>query len=112
VPEFRHYYATRGEHGKFLRDLLGSIPYRNIVWHDERPTAWDRWLIGRLAAVGGRVTQFSTPLGERPGLRIVTSKAIEPAVLDVLSAIGGVSDPARPCVSATTVKNDLLPFAA
>ena len=110
TPVFRRYSAT-GDHEAFLRELLGGIPYGSIVWHCERPTAWDRWLANRLVAIGGRLTTFSTPLGDGPGFRVETDKGHEQAVLAVLASLyGGAADRSASCVSTRKVASEPLPL--
>jgi len=110
TPVFRRYHAD-GDHEAFLRQLLGAIPYGSIVWQSERPTAWDRWLASRLVAVGGRLTTFSTPLGDGPGFRVETDKGREEAVLGVLASLyGGAVDWSPSCVSARRVASEPVPF--
>jgi hypothetical protein len=110
IPEFRHYYPD-GDLGAFFHSLLGKIPYRSIVWHSERPTAWDRWLASRLVAVGGRQTTFDTPLGDGPGFRVETDKGREEAVLGILTALfGEASAGAASCVATKKVTSGPLPF--
>jgi hypothetical protein len=60
-----------------------SAPSR-IVWHFERPTAWERWLAGRLVEAGGVAESFETPLSPTPGLRVVTAGAQRDAAFAVL----------------------------
>jgi hypothetical protein len=110
TPEYRRYYVG-GELEAFLRKLLGGIPYASIVWHSERPTAWDRWLANRLVAIGGRPTAFATPLGRGLGFRVETDKGHEEAVLGILASLyGGASDGSASCVSTRRVASDRLPF--
>jgi hypothetical protein len=53
-------------------DALEHAPPTAVVWHFERPTAWERWFAQQLAAGGGRLETFDTPLSSTPGLRVRT----------------------------------------
>jgi len=67
-----------------LTEAIDRAAPTRIVWHFERPTAWERWLAGRLAAAGGSEERFPTPLAPSEGIRIVTSWARRADALAVL----------------------------
>jgi hypothetical protein len=60
----------------FVDELVARLERaapRRIVWHFERPTAWERVLAARLAIAGSRLETFSTALDPRGGLRVTTA---------------------------------------
>lgn len=59
----------------------------SILWHFERPTQWELWFVGRLAAAGGEVVRFETPLGSGPGVQVRTPWARRKPAFDVIHAL-------------------------
>jgi hypothetical protein len=70
---------------------LGAVSHRLDF---ERPTAWERWLAGRLVEAGGVAESFETPLSPTPGLRVVTAGAQRDAAFAVLRELVAASRPA------------------
>jgi hypothetical protein len=68
----------------YLETQIERTSPSRVVWHFERPTAWERWLAGRLVAAGGVAETFETPLSPTPGLRVVTPRAQLSRALGVL----------------------------
>lgn len=79
----------------YLREQIDRADPTRIVWHFERPTAWERWLGRRLVAAGGTASSFETPLAATPGIRITTPAERRQdalAVIDELAAGLGPHD--------------------
>jgi hypothetical protein len=76
---------------------------KRIVWHFERPTSWERWLAGRLAAAGGTQDTFATPLSPTHGIRVATPWAQRAGAFAVLRDLvtGLAPDADSPCISLT-----------
>jgi hypothetical protein len=81
-----------------LESRMDAVAPRRIVWHFERPTAWERWLAGRLQAAGAVRETFATPLGPGDGIRLLMSVARRPQAMAVLrDAAGGLPPGATSC---------------
>ena len=67
---------TRTNFGAYLSEQIEQTTPRRIVWHFERPSAWESWLAGRLVEAGGTAGTFATPLAFGAavprGLRVTT----------------------------------------
>jgi hypothetical protein len=85
----------------YLAGELERTGATRIVWHFERPTAWERWLATRLVAAGGAEELFTTPLSPAPGRRVITPWARRDDALAVLREIGAGLAPGAdsPCVA-------------
>lgn len=85
--------------GYLVRRMDRVTPER-IVWHFERPTRWEQWLVTRLERAGGVVESFPTPLSPTPGLRVVTDWSHHAEAIAVLRdlAAGLRSDEDTACV--------------
>ncbi|HLY36575.1 MAG TPA: hypothetical protein VKU61_00975 [Candidatus Binatia bacterium] len=105
VPESHAYYARPGDYAAYVADLLHRAPHRSIVWHAERPTAWDRWLARRL---GGTTATFATPLSAVGGFRVETPASADDSVIELLTSL----ETRSACVKANVVAEDRLPFQA
>jgi hypothetical protein len=72
-----------------------------IVWHFERPTAWERWLATRLISAGGTEETFATALSPRPGRRVITPFAQRDTALAIPREIGAgiAADADSPCIA-------------
>ena len=85
----------------YLTAQLDRVAPTRIVWHFERPSAWERWLVGRLTAAGGTPEIFKTPLSTSAGLRVVTPWERREEALAVLRELAtglGVEDES-PCIT-------------
>jgi hypothetical protein len=76
-----------------LAKRLERTAARRIVWHFERPTAWERWLADRLRAAGGELETFQTPLSPRDGMRITTPWERRDEAMAVIREIATGLDP-------------------
>jgi hypothetical protein len=76
----------------YLAGALDRAQPSRIIWQFERPTSWERWLAGRLAAAGGKREQFRTPLSPLPGIRVTTPWARRDDALEVLRALAPGDD--------------------
>jgi hypothetical protein len=97
----------------FAEELAARIEgthARRIVWHFERPTAWERWLAARLANAGSDVETFVTPLGPGLGIRLTTPWERRDEALAVIRELAaGLEPSARACftlVDRGTTPND------
>ncbi len=71
---------------------------RRIVWHFERPTAWERWLADRLRAAGGVLETFPTPLNPLGGIRVTTPIERRADAMAVIGEVGaGLASAAPSC---------------
>jgi hypothetical protein len=102
---------TKTNFGAYLSERIERTTPRRIVWHFERPSAWESWLGGRLVEAGGTASTFATPLAFGAavprGLRISTPWERREDAFAVVRdlASGTVPDAESPCVS-------LVPTAA
>jgi hypothetical protein len=114
LPTFRQYYSPVGTPGGYLSELLRSTPYRRVVWHSERPIAWDRELAKRLLAAGGRIETFPTPFGPGVGFRVETEKANENDVIAAVTAFlpGAAEVAPTSCVTTIRVRAEATPLPA
>ena len=85
----------------YLTAQLERTAPTRIVWHFERPTAWERWLALRLVAAGGTLAAFETPLSPSSGLQVITPWARRDEALAVLREIGTGLEPnaESPCIA-------------
>ncbi len=93
-----------GAHSDFAANLIDRIEQAApsyVVWHFERPTLWERWLVERLRAAGGRVEKFQTPLSPTGGIRVVTPWALREAAFAVLQPLAKGSAPSDQLECAT-----------
>ena len=109
-PEFRTYYAKRGDIVPFLSRVISEVRPTKVIWHAERPTAWDRKLATDLSAIGGRLEFFETPLSSGGGFRVETDRALEARVLDLIQrwATGRAESPQSSCISHELVETKKL----
>ena len=86
-----------------LRTQLERTAATRILWHFERPTPWERWLVRRLMAAGGRRESFATPLSPSSGIRIVTPAARRADAMAVLRELaqGLAPEDESPCIALT-----------
>src|SRR5262249_27443243 len=86
----------------FLRQRIERSRPTRIVWHAERPTPWEGWLVRQLVAAGGEARVFRTPLAAPAvpfGIQVVTPwDAREAALAVVRDLAGGSSGPESKCV--------------
>ncbi len=109
-PDFRTYYATRGDFVPFLSRMMSEGRPTRVVWHAERPTAWDLEFATNLSAIGGRLESFKTPLSSGGGFRVETDRAHEARVLDIAQrwATGRAESPRSSCISHELVETKKL----
>jgi hypothetical protein len=63
--------ARRDDFGTYFERRVAAVAPRAMRWHFEHPTAWERWLVERLAAADGAVTTtFRTPLADGDGIEV------------------------------------------
>ena len=78
------YDGTRTDFASYLHGRLDAAQPPTVIWHFERPTQWERWMIGRLERAGGTVSTFVTPLSASPGVQVRTSWPLSPEVRALL----------------------------
>jgi hypothetical protein len=78
------YDGTRADFASYLFAQLDAARPATVVWHFERPTRWERWVIGRLEQAGGTVSAFATPLSASPGAQVRTPWPLSPGVRAVV----------------------------
>src|SRR2546425_1277493 len=78
------YDGTRTDFASYLHGRLDAARPQTVIWHFERPTQWERWMIGRLERAGGTVSTFVTPLSASPGVQVRTSWPLSPEVRALL----------------------------
>jgi hypothetical protein len=85
-PDYRPFFDVRNDDfGTYLERRVAAVAPRVIRWHFEHPTAWERWLAGRLASADGAVTTtFATPLGDPDGLEVRVPAEGVPSALAVV----------------------------
>ena len=66
------YDSTRTDFASYLHGRLDEARPSAVIWHFERPTQWERWVIGRLERAGGTVSTFASPLSASPGAQVRT----------------------------------------
>jgi hypothetical protein len=79
---------------ELFRRIDDAKPDR-IIWHFERPTQWELWLIGRLTAAGGTVATFDTALSKTAGVRVTTEWARRDEVSDIIHGLEERDDQLR-----------------
>jgi hypothetical protein len=90
------YDRARTSFARTLAARIEAARPREIVWHFERPTAWERWLATRLEAAGGTVERFATALSPRDGIRVTTPWARRAAALAVIDGLARGLEPGAP----------------
>src|SRR5262245_58122630 len=97
-PLYRKGFTNAADY--LRQEIQGSAPTR-IVWHFERPTPWEQWLARRLAAAGGHVRVFPTPLAPAVwplGIQVVTPPDAWEATLAVVRGLTtGSTGPESKC---------------
>jgi hypothetical protein len=90
--------------------VISEVRPTKVVWHAERPTAWDRELAVNLSAIGGRLEFFKTPLSSGRGFRVETDRSQEARVLDIMQrmATGRAESPRSSCISHEVVETKKL----
>ena len=84
-PDYGAFYdGTRTDFASYLHGRLDAARPQTVIWHFERPTQWERWMIGRLERAGGTVSTFVTPLSASPGVQVRTSWPLSPEVRALL----------------------------
>src|SRR5438093_4347910 len=93
-----------------LSRVISEVRPTKVLWHAERPTAWDRKLATDLSAIGGRLESFETPLSSGGGFRVETDRAHEARVLDLIQrwATGRAESPQSSCISHELVETKKL----
>jgi hypothetical protein len=95
APMFDRYQTNFAEE---LAARIEGTRARRIVWHFERPTAWERWLAARLASAGSDVETFATPLGPEPGIRLTTPwERRDEALAAIRELAAGLEPSTRAC---------------
>jgi hypothetical protein len=96
------YGKGRTNPADFLRKRIERSTPTRIVWHFERPTPWEGWLVRRLVAAGGEARVFWTPLaaaGAPFGIEVVTPWDARDAALAVIRDLAsGSTGPESKCV--------------
>ncbi len=86
------YDGTRTDFASYLHGRLDAAQPPTVIWHFERPTQWERWMIGRLERAGGTVSTFATPLSASPGVQVRTPW---PLSLEVRALLDELAHPLR-----------------
>ena len=96
------YGRGRANPADFLRQRIERSTPTRIVWHIERPTPWEGWLVRRLVAAGGEARVFRTPLAAAAapfGIQVVTPWDAREAALAVVRDLArGSTGPESKCV--------------
>src|SRR5437870_4328482 len=79
-----YYDDARTDFASYLLGQLDAARPETVIWHFERPTQWERWVIGRLQRGGGTVSTFTTPLSATPGAQVRTAWPLSPDVRAVV----------------------------
>ncbi len=86
-----------------------------ILWHFERPTQWERWLADRLAAAGGTLRTFDTPLAATPAIEVETPWTERQPAFAVLRELAAPAvAPPAPCFDlrrVATTRIESFPLA-
>ena len=85
-PDLESYYydGTRTDFASYLLGRLETARPETVIWHFERPTQWERWVIEGLQRAGGAVSTFATPLSDAPGVQVRTAWPLSPGVRAVV----------------------------
>jgi hypothetical protein len=90
------YDRARTSFARALAARIEAAQPREIVWHFERPTAWERWLAARLEAAGGTLERFATALSPHDGIRVTTPGARRADALAVIDELARGLEPGAP----------------
>lgn len=104
------YDGTALDFGSYLVDRIAAAKPTGVVWHFERPLPWERWLIDRLVAAGGRATTFATPLSTAPGVEVRTGPADWERVQLLLRDLGRQAHDRSGCIELLRGATRRYPF--
>jgi len=104
-PVIGHIYdGSATDFAAYLARRLDEARPEAIVWHFERPTAWERWLAARLERAGGALTTFPTPLSTTPGISVRTPWTRRDEALAIFHELArSAVDEDRACVEVAKV---------
>jgi hypothetical protein len=82
--------AKAKDFAAYLIERIEAAQPVEIVWHFELPTQWERWLAEGLSAASGVASEFESPLGPTPGLRVRTDWSRREAAFEILRTLASV----------------------
>src|SRR5438477_333754 len=104
------YDGTKTDFASYLHGQLDAARPATVIWHFERPTQWERWVIGGLERAGGTVSTFATPLSASPGVQVRTPWPLSPEVRALLDEMARPLGAAGQCPGLKQVATRYLGF--
>ncbi len=110
------YNSSQTDFASYLISRINKVKPGNVIWHFEKPTQWEQWIVQRLIhEAGGLLSTFETPLSDIPGIRVRTSwdsrEQTFHIIRELLSSGLGTGEKQGPeCVKAEVVQAVSHPF--